>query len=76
MTALSISYRRVRRRHRLGEMIAADMIAVRLTHLQGDPGCRAVLSGARGEPRSIADLASYNCVAFRLATGGGIYAWG
>src|SRR5712691_2114184 len=62
---------------RLGEMIAADMIAVRLT-----PPFKAILVAApcyleaRGEPRSIADLASHNCVAFRLATGGGIYAWG
>ena len=62
---------------RLGEMIAADMIAVRLA-----PPFKAILVAApcyleaRGEPRSIADLASHNCVAFRLATGGGIYAWG
>ena len=62
---------------RLGEMIAADMIAVRLT-----PPFKAILVAApcyleaRGEPRSIADLASHNCIAFRLATGGGIYAWG
>src|SRR6266849_2513831 len=46
---------------RLGEMIAADMIAVRLT-----PPFKAILVAApcyleaRGEPRSIADLASHN----------------
>jgi DNA-binding transcriptional LysR family regulator len=62
---------------RLGEMIAADMIAVRLT-----PPFKAILVAApryleaRGEPHSIADLANHNCVAFRLPTSGGMYAWG
>ena len=61
---------------RLGEMIAEDMIAVRLT-----PPFKAVLVAApaylerKGEPRSIVDLARHNCIGFRLATAGGIYVW-
>jgi DNA-binding transcriptional LysR family regulator len=61
---------------RLGEMIAEDMIAVRLT-----PPFKAIVVAspsyleARGEPRSIADLQNHNCIGFRLATTGGIYAW-
>jgi DNA-binding transcriptional LysR family regulator len=61
---------------RLGEMIAEDMIAVRLT-----PPFKAIVVAspsyleARGEPRSIADLRNHNCIGFRLATRGGIYAW-
>jgi DNA-binding transcriptional LysR family regulator len=61
---------------RLGEMIEQDMIAIRVT-----PPFNAILVAAptylqaRGEPRSIADLANHNCVAFRLATGGGLYTW-
>ena len=61
---------------RLGEMIAADMIAVWLT-----PPFKAIMVAApsylksRGEPRSITDLARHNCIGFRLATVGGLYAW-
>jgi DNA-binding transcriptional LysR family regulator len=61
---------------RLGEMIEEDMIAIRMT-----PPFNAILVAApaylktRAEPRSIADLAHHNCVAFRLATGRGLYAW-
>ena len=61
---------------RLGEMIAEDMVAVRLT-----PPFKAIMVAApsylkaKGEPRSIADLSSHNCIGFRLATAGGIYAW-
>jgi DNA-binding transcriptional LysR family regulator len=61
---------------RLGEMIAEDMIAVRLT-----PPFKAIVVAspsyleARGEPRSIADLRNHKCIGFRLATRGGIYAW-
>jgi DNA-binding transcriptional LysR family regulator len=60
----------------LGEMIAEDMIAVRLT-----PPFRAIMVAApsylkaKGEPRSIADLARHNCIGIRLATAGGVYAW-
>ena len=61
---------------RLGEMIAEDMIAVRLT-----PPFKAILVAspsylkAKGEPRSLADLSHHNCIGFRLATAGGLYAW-
>jgi DNA-binding transcriptional LysR family regulator len=61
---------------RLGEMIAEDMIAVPLT-----PPFNAIIVAApsyleaKGEPRSIADLQNHNCICFRLATAGGIYAW-
>jgi DNA-binding transcriptional LysR family regulator len=60
---------------RLGEMIAEDMIAIRLT-----PPFRAILVAApsylkaKGEPRVIADLRTHNCIGFRMSTGG-IYAW-
>jgi DNA-binding transcriptional LysR family regulator len=30
---------------------------------------------AKGEPRGIGDLARHNCIGFRLAASGGIYAW-
>jgi DNA-binding transcriptional LysR family regulator len=61
---------------RLGEMIAEDMIAVRLT-----PTIKPIMVPApsylkaKGEPRSIDDLKSHNCIGFRLATAGGLYAW-
>jgi DNA-binding transcriptional LysR family regulator len=61
---------------RLGEMIAEDMTAVRLT-----PPFKAIMVAspsylkAKGEPRTIADLARHNCIGFRLATAGGLYAW-
>jgi len=61
---------------RLGEMIAADMVAVRLT-----PPFRAMMVASpaylatRGEPGGIGDLARHNCIGFRLMAGGGVYAW-
>ncbi len=61
---------------RLGEMIAQDMVAVRLT-----PPCRAIMVaspsyvGARGWPASVADLAQHNCIGFRLLASGAIYDW-
>jgi DNA-binding transcriptional LysR family regulator len=61
---------------RLGEMIADDMVAVRLT-----PPLKAIMVAspsylkAKGEPRAIADLSRHNCIGFRLATAGGLYAW-
>jgi DNA-binding transcriptional LysR family regulator len=61
---------------RLGGMIAQDMIAIRLT-----PPFQAILVAspsyleAKGEPKSIDDLARHNCIGFRLPTSGGIYAW-
>ena len=61
---------------RLGEMIAQDMIAVRLsppfkTILVASPDYLAV----KGEPLEIGDLAHHNCIGFRQITSGGIYDW-
>ena len=61
---------------RLGEMIAQDMTAVRLT-----PPFKAIMVAApayiqaRGEPKAIAELADHNCIGFRLISTGGDYAW-
>ena len=61
---------------RLGEMIERDMIAVRLT-----PPFKAIMVAAprylamKGEPQGVGDLARHNCIGFRLAASGGIYAW-
>ena len=61
---------------RLGEMIAADMVAVRLT-----PPFQAIIVAApaylatRGKPRRLADLASHNCIGFRQIQGRGLYRW-
>lgn len=61
---------------RLGEMIAQDMVAVRLT-----PPFRAVMVAApaylagAGAPRTIADLSAHNCIGFRLLRSGAVYAW-
>lgn len=61
---------------RLGEMIAEDMVAVRLT-----PAFRAILVAApgylaaRGAPHGIAELQRHNCINYRQASTGGTYAW-
>jgi DNA-binding transcriptional LysR family regulator len=61
---------------RLGEMIAQDMVAVRLT-----PPFKAVIVaspayiGRRGRPRSVADLANHNCIGYRLVRSGALYRW-
>jgi DNA-binding transcriptional LysR family regulator len=61
---------------RLGEMIERDMIAVRLT-----PPFKAIMVAsprylaAKGELKSIGDLARHNCIGFRLLASGSIYAW-
>ena len=61
---------------RLGEMIAQDMVAVRLT-----PPFQAIMVAspayldARGTPRSIDDLAAHNCIGYRLIASGAAYAW-
>jgi len=61
---------------RLGEMIAEDMIAVRLT-----PPFQAIMVAApsyleaNGAPKSIADLRKHNCIGFRLVSTGAVYAW-
>ena len=61
---------------RLGEMIAQDMVAVRLTKpfkaiMVASPG----YLDARPAPRSIADLAAHNCIGYRLLSSGAAYAW-
>lgn len=61
---------------RLGEMIAQDMVTVRLTSpfksvIVASP---AYLS-AHGRPKNIADLGNHNCISYRLITSGGIYRW-
>ena len=61
---------------RLGEMIAQDMVAVRLT-----PPCRAIMVAAStyltayGIPASICDLAQHNCIGLRLLAAGAVYSW-
>ncbi|MDX8447329.1 LysR family transcriptional regulator [Mesorhizobium captivum] len=61
---------------RLGEMIAQDMVTVRLT-----PPFKAVIVasptyvGKRGRPRDVADLANHNCIGYRLVRSGGLYRW-
>jgi DNA-binding transcriptional LysR family regulator len=61
---------------RLGEMIAQDMVAVRLT-----PPFKAIMVAAPdylkayGAPRSIADLAAHNCIGYRLISSDATYAW-
>ncbi len=61
---------------RLGEMIAEDMVTVRLT-----PPFRAILVASpaylseRGRPKTIADLKDHNCIAYRLIKSGALYRW-
>ncbi|HEX8448593.1 MAG TPA: LysR family transcriptional regulator [Allosphingosinicella sp.] len=61
---------------RLGEMIAEDMVAVRLT-----APFKAIVVAApaylerRGAPGAVADLAAHDCVGFRQIAGGGLYRW-
>jgi len=61
---------------RLGEMIAEDMVAVRLT-----PAFRAIVVaspayiGQRGRPRSLADLSAHNCIGYRGVRSGAPYRW-
>ncbi|MER8661829.1 LysR family transcriptional regulator [Mesorhizobium sp. M0761] len=61
---------------RLGEMIAQDMVTVRLT-----PPFNAVIVaspayvGRHGRPRSVADLSDHNCIGYRLVRSGALYRW-
>lgn len=61
---------------RLGEMIAQDMIAVRLT-----PPFRAIMVASpdylaeRGTPIAVADLAHHNCIGYRLIASQAVYDW-
>lgn len=61
---------------RPGEMVARDMIAVRI-----GPDLRMAVAGspayfaAHGKPRTPRDLTGHNCINLRLPTHGGLYAW-
>lgn len=61
---------------RLGEMIAQDMVAVRLT-----PPLRIVMAASpdylarAGMPTSLDDLRKHNCIGYRLLASGAVYAW-
>lgn len=61
---------------RLGEMIAEDMVAVRLT-----PPFKAIMVAspsyldAKGEPKDLADLQQHHCIGYRLISSGAIYGW-
>ena len=61
---------------RTGEMVAKDMIAVRI-----GPNLRTAVVGAPGyfaahpAPKSPQDLTAHRCINLRLPTRGGLYAW-
>ena len=61
---------------RLGEMVAKDMIAVRI-----GPDIRSAVVGApayfaaRGTPQTPQELTGHGCINLRLPTHGGLYAW-
>jgi DNA-binding transcriptional LysR family regulator len=61
---------------RLGEMVAQDMVAVRMT-----APLRAIMVAspryieAHGRPKTLAELAGHNCIGFRLTGSGAIYDW-
>jgi DNA-binding transcriptional LysR family regulator len=61
---------------RLGEMIAQDMVAVRLTK----PFCAIMVAAPayldeRGAPHSITELSRHNCIGYRLVSSDTVYAW-
>jgi DNA-binding transcriptional LysR family regulator len=61
---------------RLGEMIAQDMVAVRLTgSFQAIMAAAPAYLAAHGVPGSIADLAVHNCIGYRLIASDATYAW-
>jgi DNA-binding transcriptional LysR family regulator len=61
---------------RAGEMVAKDMIAVRI-----GPDLRSAVVGApsyfarRTKPRAPQELTAHNCINLRLPTHGGLYVW-
>ncbi|HET6609330.1 MAG TPA: LysR family transcriptional regulator [Rhodopila sp.] len=61
---------------RSGEMVARDMIAVRI-----GPDLRSAVVGApsyfahRTKPKAPQELTAHNCINLRLPTHGGLYAW-
>jgi DNA-binding transcriptional LysR family regulator len=61
---------------RLGEMIAQDMVTVRLTKpFKAIMVATPAYLEARGAPRTIADLAAHNCIGYRLISSGAAYTW-
>ena len=61
---------------RLGEMIAEDMVTVRLTRpFQSIMVASPAYLETHSKPRRIADLASHNCIGYRLLSSGAAYAW-
>src|SRR5919109_1007882 len=61
---------------RLGEMIAEDMVAVRLTPpLQAIVAASPAYIGRQGRPKSLADLARHNCIGYRQMRSGALYRW-
>ena len=61
---------------RIGEMIAQDMVAIRLT-----PPFRSVVVaspayiGRYGRPTTLGELSDHNCIGYRLIRSGGLYQW-
>jgi DNA-binding transcriptional LysR family regulator len=61
---------------RTGELVAKDMVAVRI-----GPDLRSAVVGApsyfagRPKPKTPQDLTAHNCINLRLPTRGGLYAW-
>jgi len=61
---------------RIGEMIAQDMVAIRLT-----PPFRSVVVaspayiGSHGRPTTLGELSNHNCIGYRLIRSGGLYQW-
>jgi len=61
---------------RLGETIAQDMVAVRLTRpFQAIMVASPLYLEQRGKPRTIEDLASHNCIGYRMISSRAAYAW-
>jgi DNA-binding transcriptional LysR family regulator len=61
---------------RLGEMIAEDMVAVRLTApLKAIIVAAPAYLSAHGRPKVIADLRQHNCISYRQIKAGGLYRW-
>ena len=61
---------------RLGEMIAQDMVTVRLTApfnvvIVASPA----YVGRHGRPGAVAELANHNCIGYRLVRSGALYRW-
>jgi DNA-binding transcriptional LysR family regulator len=61
---------------RLGEMIAEDMVTVRLTA----PFRTAIVAspayiGRHGKPQALADLSNHNCIGYRLLRSHALYRW-